>query len=129
MSRNRFERFYGSSGLDSEVASRLDRNFTQLEQSNKQQQIVESFTIPNTSNLETILADATSAGLSVFLPSSPAQAFKFTIIKVDSSGNTITVDGGTNNISGSATFVLSNQYDYITIIGTDVEWLIIAQTP
>lgn len=76
-----------------------------------------------TINDEIIYADATAGAITISLPqqssvSSTTVAKGYTIIKIDSSTNTITVDPySTETINGAATEELSSQYAVRTIIG------------
>lgn len=51
----------------------------------------------------------------------------YTIKKIDSSGNAVTI-GTTSSqtIDGSTTYALSSQYKYVTVVSNGTNWLIIA---
>lgn len=76
---------------------------------------------------QVILADATSGSLTVTLPLlSTAKNKVFHIKKIDSTGNTVTIDGnGSETIDGDATKVITLQYTSIMIIASATEWHII----
>lgn len=77
-----------------------------------------------------IYMDATGGVATVDLPTAVGRDGKrFTIMKTDAGGNTVTVDGsGAETINGVATNVLAAQFDSITIVSNDVNWTIIATT-
>lgn len=61
--------------------------------------------------------DATSGNITVNLPAATGKGRLVTIKKIDSSTNTVTIDGsGTETIDGATTYVLSTQYQSIQII-------------
>lgn len=68
-----------------------------------------------TSNAEYQTADATSAAFTITLPSTTTSGYMFTIKKIDSSANAVTVAG---TIDGVTNYVLSNQYDSVTVVST-----------
>jgi len=77
----------------------------------------------------TIDVDATSGAVTIDLPADPPQGIVYAIGKADVSGNSVTIDANGKTINGSATEVLSAQYDYRMIQyvpGAD-EWRIIAE--
>ena len=84
-----------------------------------------------------ILCDATSAAFTVTLP--PAKYFgtkgdtlAFTIAKLDSSGNAITVAGaGSDNIVGSSTFAgIVDQFDLVMVQSDGVsQWYVLSASP
>ena len=73
-----------------------------------------------------LMCDATSGVITVNLP--PADSYfgtEFTIIKTDSSANTVTVDGNASEtINGSLTKILAAQYDRMTVISDGTNWQI-----
>lgn len=73
-----------------------------------------------------IKADATSGGITVNLPSASPNPVAYTIIKADASGNTVTVDpAGSQTINGSATRVLSAQWETVTLRSDGTNWIAI----
>lgn len=68
-----------------------------------------------TSNAEYQTADATSAAFTITLPATTTSGYMFTIKKIDSSANAVTVAG---TIDGVTNYVLSNQYDSVTVVST-----------
>lgn len=74
-----------------------------------------------------VLADASSSSMTITLP--PALDFEgreFTIKKIDSSSNNVTLDGsGTERVEGSSTYDITGQYDSVTVISDGNEWWII----
>jgi len=78
-----------------------------------------------------VTVDASGANRTVTLPTlaSAGAGLETTIKKIDSSTNTVTVDGnGSETIDGATTIVLSAQYAAITIISGASEWHISADS-
>ena len=75
------------------------------------------------------LGNATGGAFSVNLPAAAdAKHLVYTIKKVDSSGNAVTVDGdGSETIDGATTKDLSSQWSTVTIVSSGSGWLIISQ--
>ncbi len=73
---------------------------------------------------ETILADASSAAITVTLPdpaSYPDEALS--IKKIDSSANAVTVaPHGSETIDGAASVTLANQWDSVTVKSDGTNW-------
>jgi hypothetical protein len=84
-----------------------------------------SITLDTTNH--TILCDCTSNNITVNLPqTSTASGVLYYIKKIDSSSNTITIDGSTSEtIDGETTITLSSQYDSLTIQCDGSAWYII----
>lgn len=75
---------------------------------------------------EVILGDASGGAVTVNLPASSGNKAMFVIKKIDSSANTVTVDGNsTETIDGSTTAVLRRQYESITLVCDGSNWHII----
>lgn len=74
-----------------------------------------------------ILANATSAAFTLTLPSAVGiEGRQYTLKKIDSSANAVTVDAnGTQTIDGALTFSLATQYQSITIVSDGANWMII----
>lgn len=73
-------------------------------------------TITNTSNM-VYLVDATSGAVAITLPAASNTDKTFTIKKIDSSTNAVTVTrAGSDTIDGATTYVLSVQYQSVTIL-------------
>jgi hypothetical protein len=73
-----------------------------------------------------IKADATSGGITVNLPSASPNPVAYTVVKADASGNTVTVDpAGSQTINGSATKVLSAQWETVTLRSDGANWIAI----
>lgn len=69
-------------------------------------------------------ADASSGAVTVNLPSAAPNLVEYTIIKADSSGNTVTIDpSGSQTINGDATKVLSAQWETVTLRSDGANWL------
>jgi len=94
--------------------------------------IISKSTTPYTASSSdyTILVDASGGNRIINLPSSASSTIGriYTIKKIDSSANTVTIDGsGSETIDGSTTKVLSAQWKYITIQSAgNGTWAIIA---
>jgi len=76
----------------------------------------------------TILMDATAAAATVNLYTAVGNpGRRITIKKIDSSANTVTIDGTTTEtIDGVLTKVLTTQYEVVTIESDNVNWFIVA---
>ena len=74
-----------------------------------------------------VASDATSGAITAVLPAAAtATGLIYEIKKIDASANAVTVDGdGAETIDGSATQILSSQYDSITVISDGTEWWIL----
>lgn len=74
-----------------------------------------------------ILADATSTNITVALPSAD-NIYEFTIKKIDSSANTVTINADPGDlIEGSASYTLTTQYEYVRIVSNETtNWFIIS---
>ena len=74
-----------------------------------------------------LLCDASSNSVTVNLPSaSDSINTVYYVKKIDSSGNTVTIDGNSNEtIDGSLTQVISVQYDSLTVVSDGSNWHII----
>lgn len=71
-------------------------------------------------------ADASSAGVTVNLPSAAPNPVTYTIIKSDATGNTVTIDPfGSQTINGAATRILSAQWDTVTLRSDGSNWIAI----
>jgi hypothetical protein len=78
------------------------------------------------SNDRTILVDASSANVYVTLPTIQAGNGKeFNIKKIDSSLNSIIVDGNSANIDGANTSIIEQQYVSLTLQNSNTQWWII----
>ena len=71
-----------------------------------------------------IQADGTSGAFTIsFSSASNLRCKVYTVVKIDSSGNAITLDpAGAETINGSATRALSSQWDKVTIISDGTNW-------
>jgi hypothetical protein len=71
-----------------------------------------------------VTVDATSGAVSINLPAvSGITGRVYDIIKIDSSGNAVTVDGNSSEtINGATTFVLSDRYDKVQVSAGASEW-------
>jgi len=76
------------------------------------------------SNGDVVLADASGGAITITLPSPSANAW-VEVKKTDSSANAVTVDGGGNNIDGSASFDITTQYESYTMVSDGSSWFIV----
>jgi hypothetical protein len=76
-----------------------------------------------------VLVDATAGAVTVTLPPAlNAEEKRFTIKKVDASGNAVTIDGnGAETIDGAATKSLAAQYNAYDIVSQNGAWWIVSQ--
>lgn len=73
-----------------------------------------------------VLVNASGGNVTITLPAVATGNYEFRIKKIDSSINTVTVDGnGGELIDGALTQVISNQYVTLTIINSTTAWWII----
>lgn len=77
----------------------------------------------------TVLVDATGGAVTINLPAAASNSgVKFTVKKIDSSGNAVTIDGNASEtIDGATTKTRSSQWDFYTIHCDGSAWYIIAQ--
>lgn len=82
-------------------------------------------TLDTTHNV--ISVDASGGAKTITLPTAVGiSGRKYTIRKLDSSGNAVTIDGnGTETINGALTKVLAAQYDVATIISNNANWVVV----
>lgn len=90
------------------------------------QQVTANYTILLDED-HTVLVDATSGAVTITLPiAKNSDEYIFNIKKIDSSANAVTIDGnGSETIDDSTTYVISSQYDSITVQSDGTEWWII----
>lgn len=74
-----------------------------------------------------ILADATAGAITINLVAVASAAGKtLTVIKTDSSGNAVTLDGNASEtINGSTTHALAAQYNRVRVFCNGTQWLIL----
>jgi len=75
----------------------------------------------------TILADATSNSITINLPAvATSGRRRYEIKKIDSTANTVTIDGNASEtIDGAATYVISTQYQSVTIQSDGSNWWVL----
>lgn len=75
----------------------------------------------------TILCDATSGALTITLPAAASSSGRiFTIKKIDTSGNSITIDGnGSETIDGATSQNLDTQWEAATVQSNGTAWYIL----
>ena len=76
------------------------------------------------SSNEFVLADASSAPITISLPSPTANA-RVAVKKIDSSTNEVVVDAGTSKIDGATTKTLKTQYEAYEFYCDGSEWYIL----
>jgi hypothetical protein len=82
--------------------------------------------VTETSGEVIVLVDATSGNLTVNLPTAVANTAKITVKKIDSSANTVIIDGNTTQtIDGSLTKTIEFQYTSVSLISNGSNWFIV----
>lgn len=77
---------------------------------------------------QTVLADATSAGFTIVLPTAVNKKGRsYTIKKIDNANNVVVDGQSTQTIDGALTKTLTTQYAFLTIISDGANWQIVAQ--
>ena len=79
---------------------------------------------------ELVFGDASSGNISI-RPADPTVwvGKTYTIVKIDSSSNIVTVDPfSTYQVNGASTFVLSNQYDAVTVRSDGTKYVILSRS-
>lgn len=88
--------------------------------------ISSSSSLVETNGLNTKLVDATSGSVTITLPTAVNNTAAFIIKKIDSSTNTVIVDGNASEtIDGDTTITIYDQYNYIEIISDGTNWKVI----
>ena len=96
--------------------ARLDLNFARVARENGPFAVsTTGFIFTEDDQVDSLYVDATTGNMIVYLPASPTGNRRRTVVKVDPSVNTVTVDGNGNTINGATTYILTNQYDFITV--------------
>ncbi len=74
-----------------------------------------------------VIVDASSGAVKITLPSAEdSEGIVYIFKKIDSSGNSVTIDGnGNETIDGEQTVVLNLQFAYVTVACDGDEWFII----
>ncbi|MFD7554117.1 hypothetical protein ACFV9E_06205 [Streptomyces sp. NPDC059835] len=76
---------------------------------------------------EVLLVDASGGNRTITLISAAATPNRYTVKKVDSSGNTVTIAAaGAETIDGAGTKVLSSQWDKATVIPSGGNWYVVS---
>jgi hypothetical protein len=83
-------------------------------------------TLNLTTSSEYQMCNATTAAFNLTLPGTTVVGYRFTIKKIDSSANAITIVAA--SIDGVANYTLSTQYKYVTLVsgGVSGTWYIVA---
>lgn len=78
-------------------------------------------------NYETILCDCTSNNITVNLPMAASKTWeRYNIKKIDSSANTVTIDGaGAETIDGATTQMILSQWTCVTVQSNGTAWYIL----
>jgi len=80
----------------------------------------------DTTGFVVLLCDCTGGNVTVNLPTAVGNIARFTVKKVDSSANTVTIDGsGTETIDGGTTATLKYQYESVDLVSDNSAWLVI----
>ncbi|MFE2326132.1 hypothetical protein ACFXD5_19755 [Streptomyces sp. NPDC059385] len=76
---------------------------------------------------EVLLVDASGGNRTITLISAAATPNRYTVKKIDSSGNTVTIAAaGAETIDGAGTKVLSSQWDKATVIPSGGNWYVVS---
>ena len=88
---------------------------------------VNATSITITTSDHTVLADASGNVITANLPTAAsASGYQFTIKKIDSSANTVTIDGnGSETIDGATTAVITMQWESVTVQSNGTAWYIL----
>jgi hypothetical protein len=79
-----------------------------------------------TTSDEVVLVNASGAGVTITLPTAVGNTNVFTIKKIDSSGNFVTVNTtSSQTMDGGTTAVIKVQYASISVVSDGANWLII----
>lgn len=100
-------------------------NYTLMDSFGSQIQTESSNVSPNFSH-QAILINAAGGNITATLPACDAtyngKLFEFK--RIDSSGNTVTIDGDGQNIDGAGTFPMTTQYQFVRIQCNATQWWI-----
>jgi hypothetical protein len=79
----------------------------------------------------TLLGDATSGNITFTLPKAAnAENFVYDFKKIDSSANTVTIDGdGSETIDGATTYVLSDEDETVRVHSDGTAWYVFPDSP
>jgi hypothetical protein len=81
---------------------------------------------PGASQSEIVLANATSANLTITLPTAASNIFNYAVKKTDSSTHTVTLaTTSSQTIDGGTTAVIKVQYACITVVSDGSNWSIV----
>lgn len=89
-----------------------------------------AYTVTVGDGTKLLAVDASGGAVTITLPAAETagDGFEITVKKTDSSANAVTVDGnGSETIDGSATLVLSYQYDSIKLRSDGENWLLVSR--
>lgn len=108
------------------VGDGVARITSQADESTSVTVVTSQTTITATSGLVVILADATSGGVVVNIPTAVGNTSRITVKKTDSSANTVTLTAsGSEKIDDASTATISDQYESVDIVTNSTNWFII----
>ena len=85
-----------------------------------------TYTAAQTSGIVVLLCNSTSGAITINLPTAVLNKAIFTVKKIDSSTNTVTIDAsGAETIDGSTTIPIAVCYTAITFVSDGSNWMII----
>lgn len=85
-----------------------------------------TMTLTEASGEVVVLANATSAGITVNLPTAISNTAKIDIKKIDSSVNTVIIDpSGSQTVDGSATKTIEFQNTSVSLVSNGSNWFIV----
>lgn len=74
-----------------------------------------------------ILATGGAGGIAITLANAAlCDGRQHTIKRVDSGAGDVTIDTAGGNIDANSTYVLSNQFAYVTVVSDGANWLVVA---
>ena len=86
--------------------------------------VTSNTTLTNTST--SVLVNATGGAVTITLPTAIGSNYQYTVKKIDSSANTVTVNTtSAQTIDGASTQVISGQYNSMTVKSDNNNWYII----
>lgn len=88
--------------------------------------VTSSQSLLDSSGFINILANATSGAITLTLGSAVGNNVSYSIKKIDSSTNFVTIDANASEtIDGALTIVLKDQYNYVQIVSDGTNWVVI----
>jgi hypothetical protein len=87
------------------------------------------YTLDAGDNNKTVLVDATAGNVTITADATLANGFRFTLIRIDNTANTVTFDPtGGQTVNGGATKTLDSQYSRLSVVSNATNWFIEDET-